>query len=209
MVGDVTGHDQHAAAVRAQLRNVLRGVAQTLPEPPAAVLSALDAALGRLHVGTLATAVLCQVQQSPQQAGAGQRLLRWSNAGHPPPLLLPPDGTARYLTAPPDLLLGLDPGTARTDSQVLLDDGATLVLYTDGLVERRDQSLDSGLNQLRTTASELRALPVEQLCDALLERLADNDQDDVALLVLRAHPRDAALQQEPATTRAADEQAAR
>jgi hypothetical protein len=70
---------------------------------------------------------------------------------------------------------------------VLLDDDATLVLYTDGLIERRDQTLDTGLQRLRTVAGELRALPVEQLCDALLERLAHNAQDDVALLVLRGH----------------------
>ncbi len=92
---------------------------------------------------------------------------------------------------------------------MLLDDGATVVLYTDALVERRDQSLDAGLCRLQTVADQLRALPAEQLCDALLERLTDNAQDDVALLVLRAHPRHRAAPtgSESAATTTADEPA--
>ncbi len=182
VVGDVAGHDRNAAAAMAQVRNVLRGVAQVLDAAPGAVLSGLDRALHRLEVGTLATAVLCQV--GPAAAGRGLQL-RWSNAGHPPPLLVHPGGRAELLARDPELLLGISPETGRRDHEVVLPPGALLVLYTDGLVERRDQSLDTGLERLRAAAAELRDLPPDALCDALLGRLAVDAADDVALLVLR------------------------
>ena len=100
VVGDVTGHDRNAAAAMGQIRNVLRGVAQIVQEPPDAVLSALDRALHNLAVDALATAVLVQVRQDEEQREQGLRELTWSNAGHPPPLLLRPDGTAELLHAP-------------------------------------------------------------------------------------------------------------
>ena len=71
---------------------------------------------------------------------AGHRLT-WSNAGHLPPLLLPPDGRACLLEREPDLLLGVEPTTTRQDHTVLLPPGSTVLLYTDGLVERRGTSL--------------------------------------------------------------------
>jgi PAS domain S-box-containing protein len=186
VVGDVAGHDRNAAAVMAQVRNVLRGVAQTLGEPPAAVLSALDRALRALRVDALATAVLCQIEQGEAEAARDLRMLRWSNAGHLPPLLIQADGSRELLTAPPGLLLGLEPGTPRVDHEVALQPGSTVVLYTDGLVERREQSLDEGLERLCAAATGLHELTAEQVCDALLERLARDAEDDVALLVLRA-----------------------
>ncbi len=69
--------------------------------------------------------------------------------------------------------------------RVVLGPGATVLLYTDGLVERRDQVLDDGMDRLRSAAAELHALSPQQLCDALLDRLARESEDDVALLVLR------------------------
>jgi serine phosphatase RsbU (regulator of sigma subunit) len=190
VVGDVTGHDRNAAATMGQMRNVLRGVAQSVVEPPAAVLSALDTALRNLAVEALATAVLVQVRQDETEQATGQRRLLWSNAGHPPPLLLEPDGRATLLSRPPDLLLGLQPDTPRQDHTVLLEAGATVVLYTDGLVERRGEPLDDGLERLRKAAETHAALPVEELCDALLAELAGTPEDDVALLVLRVFPQD-------------------
>jgi serine phosphatase RsbU (regulator of sigma subunit) len=186
-VGDVAGHDRDAAAAMAQVRNVLRGVAQALGEPPAAVLSALDRAMGGLQMTTMATAVLCQVKTGP--TAQDPRRLVWSNAGHPPPLLVHPDGSAELLAREPDLLLGLQPDAARADHTVPLPDGACVVLYTDGLVERRTESLDAGLERLRRAVEDLYGLMPEELCDALLERLASEAEDDVALLVVRAEPR--------------------
>ena len=183
IVGDVAGHDENAAAQMAQLRNVLRGVAQVLPDPPAAVLGELDRALDRLGVSTLATAVLCRVE--PEVDDAGRRLLRWSNAGHPPPLVIDPGGGVRLLERRPDLLLGVRPETTRVDHTTVLAPGSTVVLYTDGLVERRGETLDDGTARLVDLAPELHGLSAEEVCDVLVERLASDAQDDVAVLVLR------------------------
>jgi len=185
VIGDVAGHDRNSAAAMGQLRNLLRGIAYTLREPPTAVLTQLDRALRDLAVESLATAVLATVHQSPEQAAAGQRTLRWSNAGHPPPLLIDPDGTARLLETPADLLVGLDPATPRTDHQAVLEPGSTVLLYTDGLVERRHASLDDGLTWLIQVATDLADLSPEQLCDALLKQVSDDAEDDIALLAVR------------------------
>ncbi|WP_432524200.1 SpoIIE family protein phosphatase [Kineococcus sp. SYSU DK006] len=190
VVGDVAGHDRDAAAAMGQVRNLLRGVCMTLEEPPAAVLGGLDRAMRHLGVGVIATAVLAQVEQTAAERAAGLRTLRWSNAGHPPPVLVAADGTARLLHTRPDLLLGLLPEAERADHATTLHPGATVVLYTDGLVERRDAPLQDGMEWLRATLEQLHHLPVEELCDALLARLDGPLGDDVALLVLRAHPED-------------------
>ena len=190
VVGDVCGHDREAAAAMGQVRNLLRGVAYTLAVPPAQVLTLLDRALRGLDVEALATAVLVTVERagvgqvSAGQAG-GARLLRWSNAGHPPPLLIHPGGRVELLRTEAELLLGLDPGTTRLDHEVVLRPGSTLLLYTDGLIERRDASLDDGLDWLARTAAGLAAGTPEDLCDGLLDLVADGAEDDVVLLALR------------------------
>jgi serine phosphatase RsbU (regulator of sigma subunit) len=188
VIGDVTGHDRHAAAAMAQVRNVLRGVAHSQPESPARVLAALDRAMGDLAVGTLATAVLARVERGGPGMHPGQRLLRWSNAGHPAPLLIEPDGTVTLLERVPNLLLGVDVACPRVEHAVVLPPGSTLLLYTDGLVERRGASLDDGVAWLSAELAGLRELPLEELCDRLLAVLPEALQDDVALLALRAHP---------------------
>ena len=189
VIGDVAGHDRNAAAVMAQLRNVLRGIAHTLCEPPAEMLSALDRAMADLEVGSLATALVANIERvdggRPIALDPGCYLLRWSNAGHPPPLVLEADGTAWLLSREPDLLLGLDPSTSRSDHTYVLRPGATLLLYTDGLVERRGASIDDGLAWLTATVSELAHLPLEELLDSLLAHLIDGIDDDAALLGLR------------------------
>jgi PAS domain S-box-containing protein len=190
VVGDVSGHDRDAAAAMAQLRNVLRGVAHSLGDPPAALLTGLDRAMEGLAVGALATAVLGRLEQTGASAERGERVLRWSNAGHLPPLLLAADGTASLLEHEPDLLLGLDPETPRADHAQLLEAGSTVLLYTDGLVERRGASLAQGLEWLRCTAEELAGGSLQQLCDGLLADLSGTLEDDVALLAVRAHPED-------------------
>ena len=179
VIGDVAGHDRLAAAAMAQVRNLLRGVSFTLSEPPAAVLTALDRAMHRFDASIYATAVLAQLDL------ADPGTLRWSNAGHPPPVLLAPDGTPRLLETPPDVLLGLGQG-ARADHAVALEPGATLVLYTDGLVERRDVPLDRRLDWLLDLLAGRQDLDPEALCDHLVAQLDGAVDDDVALLVLRA-----------------------
>ena len=192
VVGDVAGHDRSAAVVMAQVRNVLRGVAQALTAPPATVLSALDRAVQQLAVEGLTTAVVARLEQTPADAARGRRVLRWSSAGHPPPIVVTRDGTARLLEATPDLLLGLDPEAERHDHTAVLEPGATVLLYTDGLVERRGEDLTDGLERLRAAVGRLVAAgppdDVEPVCDALLAELAADAEDDVVLLAVRAHP---------------------
>ena len=132
-----------------------------------------------------------RLEQSP--ADAGRTRLRWASAGHLPPLVTGPDGSQRLLATRPGLLLGVDPAATRTESEVLLDHGSTVLLYTDGLVERRDQVFDDGIELLGAALAELHGQPVEQLCDALLSRLlAEGGEDDVALVAVRLEPRNPA-----------------
>jgi serine phosphatase RsbU (regulator of sigma subunit) len=185
VVGDVTGHDRQAAAAMAQVRNLLRGISVTMQEPPAAVLSGLDRALATLSVGATATALLAQVEQEPAQESAGVRTLRWSSAGHYPRVLLRPDGTATLLTTRPDLLLGVVPEAERSDHEIELHPGSLVVLYTDGLIERRGERVQDGLAWLVATVAGKQALTAEELCDALLSAFDGSHDDDVAILVLR------------------------
>lgn len=189
VIGDVAGHDRIAAAAMGQVRNLLRGIAYSVGEPPALVLGALDRAMRDLAVGTLATGVLARIEQTAEMARDGERVLRWSNAGHPPPLLVQPDGTVELLMTDADLLLGLDPETPRHDHERVLRPGATVLLYSDGLIERREQSIEEGLERLVATAERLGSGDLEALCDGLLDQ-AGLRQDDVAVLALRAHPQD-------------------
>jgi len=101
VIGDVTGHDQRAAVQMAQVRNVLRGIAHAVAEPPAEILRALDWAMRDLAVGALATAVMAKVEQDPEDAARGLRTLRWSNAGHLPPCCCTPTGAPSSCTGPP------------------------------------------------------------------------------------------------------------
>jgi PAS domain S-box-containing protein len=192
VIGDVVGHDTEAAAAMGQLRGMLRGTAYREGPGPAAVLTELDAAIQGLGMGIMATAAIARVEQTPEERAAGLTRLRWSNAGHPPPLVLHTDGRIEEL-APPraELMLGVDPSTRRTDSVVTVQRGATLLLYTDGLVEGRDLPLDEGIARLRAALVELADEPLEVLCDEVITRLRPEGlQDDVALVAIRLHPED-------------------
>ena len=189
VVGDVSGHDQRAAAAMAQLRNLLRGICSVIAEPPAAVLSRLDRTMRDLRIGSYATAVLATVERAgPATAG---HTMRWSSAGHLPPLLVRPDGTTALLVTRPELLLGVDVGTTRTDHRLDLAPGSVILLYTDGLVERRHHDLDEGLDWLRDTVAGLAAatggppLDPDALCDALLAAVGGSVDDDIVLLAVR------------------------
>ncbi len=190
VVGDVGGHDRDAAAAMAQIRNLLRGVSITMAGSPAAVLSGLDRAMMQLGVGVLATAVLAQVEQSDAERARGLRTLRWSNAGHPPPILLHQDGAVTALQTTPDLLLGLVPDLQRSNHTITLEPGTSVFFYTDGLIERRGASLQDGLDWLCTVLKEVHELPIDEICDAVLARVTGPPEDDIALLLLRAHPED-------------------
>jgi serine phosphatase RsbU (regulator of sigma subunit) len=189
VIGDVTGHDRHAAAAMGQVRNLLRAVAYTLEKPPAQVLVGLDEAMHGLAVDVFATAILARVEQAAVAEALGLRTLRWSNAGHPPPVLIDPDGGTRLLTGPTDPLLGFG-DVARNDHQVTLEPGSAVVFYTDGLVERRGVPLPESLAWLTATLRGCQSLDAEELCDHLVGQVDADAEDDIALLVLRAYAQD-------------------
>ncbi|QXG77773.1 SpoIIE family protein phosphatase [Modestobacter sp. L9-4] len=189
VIGDVVGHDLEAAATMGQLKTTVRAIAYDRQERPAQVLARADRAVAGLGVATLATALVGRIEQDEVARAAGLRRLRWASAGHPVPLLLQPDGTVVDLAAPVGPPLGIDWAGERTDGVADLLPGATLLLFTDGLFERRTGDLDTGRARLRAVAAGLAGAPVQDLCDGLLvEMLADGAEDDVALLVVRAHP---------------------
>jgi serine phosphatase RsbU (regulator of sigma subunit)/PAS domain-containing protein len=183
VIGDVTGHDTAAAAAMGQLRGLLRGVAHAGGGSPAEVLRAFDQAVVDLHPDTLATAALARIERD----GHGRTRLRWASAGHPPPALVRATGQVELLGGTSgELLLGVDPAVERTDSTVTLAPGDTVLLYTDGLVERRDATFDVGLQRLVLALTELDGRPLEEVCTGLLQRmLPRTPQDDVALVALR------------------------
>jgi serine phosphatase RsbU (regulator of sigma subunit) len=185
VVGDLAGHDIDAAVRMAQARSLLRALAIDRDEPPGRVLCRLDAVLRQLHEGQTGTCVYGQLEQ---HAGAWTALL--ANAGHLPPLLITSE-TARYLDHPPEALLGVPaPPQARSSVTVPLPPGATLLLYTDGLIERRDRSLDETLPELRDAAARAGNQPPDELCDRLLAQFGADPSDDVCILAVRIPARD-------------------
>jgi serine phosphatase RsbU (regulator of sigma subunit) len=192
VIGDVVGHDTAAAAAMGQLRSLLRGIAAHTGEGPADVLRGVDRAMATLQVDTTASVIVARVEQSADEKERGLTHVRWSNAGHPPPMAINPDGTVVVLAGvEADLLLGIDHAAERIESSISLDRGSTVLLYTDGLVERRGQSLDEGLARLRQTLTEVADLELDALCDAVLARLLpDHPEDDVALVAVRLHRQD-------------------
>jgi GAF domain-containing protein len=181
VIGDVTGHDVAAAATMGQLRSMLRGFAFEGGGPPARALDRLDAAVAGLRTGALATALVSRVDRTDD----GRRVLSWSNAGHPPPLLRTPDGRIEVLASKPDLLVGLDPARQRHTHSVDLAPGSTVLLYTDGLVERRRTDLDAGIAQLTAHFAADGGGSLDDLLDLLLEGVRGSTDDDVALLAVR------------------------
>jgi GAF domain-containing protein len=192
VIGDVVGHDTAAAAAMGQLRGLLRGIATYSDAGPVEVLRGLDASMTTLQTRTLATAAVARFEQTPDELERGVTRMRWANAGHLPPLVINPDGSVAELANwKGDLLLGVDPDTLRRESVVTLDRDSTVLLYTDGLIERRDADLDAGLVRLRDTLMELAGRPLEELLDEVIERLVHGrPEDDVAIVAVRLHRQD-------------------
>jgi serine phosphatase RsbU (regulator of sigma subunit) len=191
-IGDVVGHDTRAAAAMGQVRGLLRGIGFASGGSPAEVLAELDRAMQGLALDTMATALVARLEQSEDDLRANQTRLRWSSAGHPPPALLAADGTASLLgSESSDLLLGVKADIERTERVDVLDAGDTVLLFTDGLVERRERDLDEGTGALVEVLRECAGLPLDELCDRVLERLFLPDaEDDVAMLAVRLFPQD-------------------
>jgi serine phosphatase RsbU (regulator of sigma subunit) len=189
VIGDVMGHDIEAAAAMGQVKALVRGIAFDRGEEPAGVLRRVDHALVGLAVPTLATALVCRIEQSAADRAAGLRGLRWSTAGHPDPMLIRPDGTVHDLIAPVGPPLGIGWRGPRADGRAELPEGSTLLLFTDGLFERRGVPLDEGRARVAAAVGPWAGLPLSELCDRLLaEFVEEGVEDDVAVLAVRAHP---------------------
>jgi serine phosphatase RsbU (regulator of sigma subunit) len=192
VIGDVVGHDIAAAAKMGEIRSILRGIAVATGAGPAELLREVDLTLETLRSEVVATTVVARIEQSEEQEPRSERTVRWSNAGHPPPMVLRADGTVEALTARrTNLLLGITSAAPRTESTALLEAGSTVLFYTDGLVERRDRSLALGQAALVTALESVADLELEDLCDEILLRmLPPNRQDDIAIVAVRLHPQD-------------------
>ncbi|GGT71560.1 SpoIIE family protein phosphatase [Streptomyces lateritius] len=179
VIGDVMGHGIAAAAVMGRLSATVRALAR-LDMAPVDLLHQLEAALADLAEPMLAT-FLCVVCDP----ATGHCTI--TRAGHPPPAVLEPDGSAYLFTAPAGAPLGVG-GVDFTTAEATLPADSLLVLYTDGLIEGRDSDLDDRLTELTGLLSEPQR-SLDHLCDSLLARLVPSSaDDDIALLVARIAP---------------------
>jgi PAS domain S-box-containing protein len=181
VMGDVMGRGIRAAAEMGQLRSVIASLAYD-GDPPAEVLGRLAPRVERLLDLEMATALLGLYDPAT-------RRLQLASAGHPPPLLAPLSGAPHYLAVQPGPPLGS--GVAdHPPFEVELPAGATLVLYTDGLVETREEPLDVGMERLRQAVREVR-LPPDLVCDHVLRELGrDRGTDDDVAMVVMSHRAD-------------------
>jgi anti-sigma regulatory factor (Ser/Thr protein kinase) len=187
VVGDVVGRGIPAATLMAQMRTAVRAFASE-GHDSADVVGRLNDLLFREGEQRTATLAYLALDQETSRVTA-------VSAGHVPPLLVGPAGEADYL----DLPSGPPVGAARIahfrEAQFDIPPGSLVLLYTDGLVERRDEPLDVGLERLRTTAAAAATLSPLAFCDAMLSRVLENidQEDDVALLATQVLPLGPAL----------------
>lgn len=180
-IGDVAGHGLRAAATMGQLRMALRAYALRDPSP-VEVLRGMHQLAVQLPLPEMATLIYLLFDPDT-------RVVRFANAGHPPALLIAGE-SSRFLVealAPP---VGVTTDDHYTEASVELQPGATLLLYTDGLVERRDASIQVGLDRLAHEAASHAGSDLEELCDHVLSALIEHGRntDDIALVALRPAP---------------------
>jgi hypothetical protein len=185
VIGDVVGHDLHAAAAMAQVRNMLRALLYDRKSPPSEVLIQLDRTVH--DIADLPVITVCLARIEPAAQGW---MLHWSIAGHLPPLILTPDGRTTYLHAEPGIPLGIDPDVHRPDHTHPLPPGTTVLLFTDGLVEHPDHPIDDRLAALADLAAAHAALPLDDLVHTLAAQHPSDGHDDMAVLALRTPPTD-------------------
>ena len=180
VIGDVAGHGLEAASVMGQLRMAVRAYALE-GHRPADIVAHADAVLRIVAPQELATIVYAEVDPASGRVGL-------VSAGHPPPIVIGADG-ARYLEPPRQPPIGVTRTSTYGELVVELDPGTTIVLYTDGLIDRRDIALDEGMEQLLTAAGSDRGRPVEAVCRELIKALVPNEAtDDIALLAMERLP---------------------
>ncbi|WP_281904269.1 PP2C family protein-serine/threonine phosphatase [Phytohabitans aurantiacus] len=175
VIGDVSGHGLPSAVVMGRLRSALRAYSLEC-ESPADALARLDRKIHHFEAGSLATALYGMISPDREQ-------MVISLAGHPPPVLAAPDRDAAMVAVPTDLPLGTGRSEPRRSTTIDLPAGSVLVCYTDGLVERRGEFIDEGLERLRRT---VEPAPADVVCANVISVVAsDKPTDDVALLAIR------------------------
>jgi anti-sigma regulatory factor (Ser/Thr protein kinase) len=180
-IGDVVGHGLDAAARMARLQNALRAYALEGLRP-SLVLERMNGFAREVAGGPMATLLYGVVD--PEEGN-----LRMASAGHPPPLVISAEGDSYYAEGPAGSPLGVVPFPTYEEATVPLSPGSTVLLYTDGLVERPEAPLEEGLDWLRGFAPGVASSP-DELCGALLQsRFREAPpRDDVALLAVRLEP---------------------
>jgi serine phosphatase RsbU (regulator of sigma subunit)/anti-sigma regulatory factor (Ser/Thr protein kinase) len=196
-IGDVAGHGLQAAATMGQLRMALRAYAVQDPSP-VSVMSGVHRLVSHLPMPEMVTLMYLVFDPAT-------RTLRFTNAGHPPPLIFG-GGESRYLEGGLSPPLGVTAEANFSETSLDLCAGATLLLYTDGLVERRRESIQMGLDRLLREATGHESYEVDELCDHILSSLIETDHvaDDIALVAMRplslvGAPLDLALPAQPRT----------
>ncbi len=182
-VGDVTGHSIRAAAAMGRLQVVLRIFAASSTGPGEMLDRAADEAPALL-ADLLATCAIVRLDPQPGSAWTAT----FANAGHLPPLLIDADGNASLIQLTNDPLLGLtnEHRHRHTETTITMTAGSTLVLYTDGLIERRDENIDISFERLRATASmSTDGVTMKRFCHDLVQRVVPSGMDDVAVIAIR------------------------
>ncbi|MFK0024570.1 SpoIIE family protein phosphatase [Streptomyces sp. NPDC090798] len=185
VIGDVQGHNVTAAGLMGQIRTAVRAYT-TVGQPPEGVMRSTNRLLIDLGAELFASCLYMRLDPAREVAVM-------SRAGHPPPLLLRPDGRVRVLDLAGGPLLGIDASATYPTTEVPLVPGSVLALYTDGLIESPGVDIEDALADLGRKLTEGGDLPLNALADSLVEQsgaVTQERPDDVALLLLRARPHD-------------------
>jgi putative methionine-R-sulfoxide reductase with GAF domain len=179
VIGDVVGHGLMSAVVMGRLRSAVRAYALE-DHDPASVLRRLDRMVSYFETDEMATVLYATVPSDRTEIVV-------SSAGHPAPVLAPTDAAAFVVDAPPDLPIGVDPSGSRRNTTIEVPPGATLYLYTDGVVERRGAGIVEGIERLCTAAAA--GSPRLGCARIMAELIGDSSpDDDVALLGVHFQP---------------------
>jgi PAS domain S-box-containing protein len=176
VIGDVTGHGIHAAAIMGQLRTTTVTLAR-LGCSPGDIMHQLSRLLADHDAEAGATCLYALYDP-------GTRRCRFTSAGHPPPAVRHPDGGVEFIDVPPGMILGVHHDCYPTMETQLAPD-SVLALYTDGLVEQPGQDIDIGMSRLARTLAASPARSLDHLCDTVLANLGPYASDDIALLLAR------------------------